>query len=153
MTSVVHQTDALSDVNTFIDFNKEWIVDSGCSHHATRNTTLLSDVRPHCGKKVIVTTDNLLHPVMKEGDSNDGGIFLEYVYHVPGLKKNLASISQIIDSGRCVLFSPNDVQVFSNMKHIEANVLFTGKRKEYFHVLSASDAYVKKAGEIASSTL
>ncbi|KAK9190308.1 hypothetical protein WN943_018912 [Citrus x changshan-huyou] len=47
MTSVVHQTNAPIDVNAAIDYNKEWIVDSGCSHHTMGNATLLSDVRPY----------------------------------------------------------------------------------------------------------
>ena len=36
---------------------------------------------------------------------------------------------------------------------IVADVVFTGKRKESLYVLSASDAYVKKIGEVASSVL
>lgn len=67
MTSVVHQTNAPIDVNAAIDYNKEWIVDFGYSHHATGNTALLFYVRPHCGKRVIVTADNSLHHVLKEG--------------------------------------------------------------------------------------
>ena len=67
-----------------LDYNEEWIVDSGCSHHATGNETLLSgnetllsgnetllsgnetllsDIHPHCQKK---TVDNSMHPVTKE---------------------------------------------------------------------------------------
>nr|DAD45748.1 TPA_asm: hypothetical protein HUJ06_003978 [Nelumbo nucifera] len=165
VTSVVHrpmhlQTNALTDVNVVIDFNKEWIVDSGCSHHATGNASLLSDVRPHCGKRTIVTADNSLHPVVREGIFNvienssiDEGLSLKDVYHVPGLKKNLASVSQITDSGRYVLFGPNNVQILSNVKHIEADILFTGKRKESLYVLSANDAYVKKTGQNASAAL
>lgn len=76
----------------------------------------------------------------KEGDSSNGGIFLENVYHVPGLKKNLASVSQITDLGRYVLFGPNDVQILSNVKYIDADIQFTGQRKESLYVLSASDA-------------
>ena len=51
MTSVVQQDDVSTDAHAFIDYNEEWIVDSGCSHHATGNKTLLSDVCPHCQKK------------------------------------------------------------------------------------------------------
>lgn len=158
MTSVVHQTNAPIDVNAAIDYNKEWIVDSGCSHHTMGNATLLSDVCPYCRKRLIVTADNLLHPVLKEGhfekgNSNDRGIFLKEVYHVPGLKKNLTSVSQITTSERYVLFGPNDAQILFNVKHIAANVLFTGKRKESLYVLSASDAYVGKTTHNASATL
>ncbi|KAK8344206.1 hypothetical protein V6Z11_A07G063300 [Gossypium hirsutum] len=93
VTSLVHQYDASVDAHAFINYDEEWIVDSGCYLHATGNDTLLSDVRPHHMKKVIVTADNTLHPGTKEGDLNDGGVFLNDVYHVPGLKKNLASVS------------------------------------------------------------
>jgi len=158
MTSVVHHTDRDADVS--IDYNKDWIVDSGCSHHATGNSSLLSDVHPHCGKRVIITADNSLHPVVKEGHfnvkadtSNAEGVSLKDVYHVPGLKKNLASVSQLTNSGRYVLFGPNDVQILSNVKYIAADILFTGKRKESLYVLSASDAYVEKVGQNASATL
>ncbi|GMI96773.1 hypothetical protein HRI_003346600 [Hibiscus trionum] len=153
VTSLVHQDDVPFDTHAFINYDEEWIVDSGCSHHAIGNDTLLSDVRPHHMKKVIVTADNSLHPVTKEGDLNDGGVFLKDVYHVPGLRKNLAYVSQITDSGRYVLFGPNDVQILSNIKHIAADVLFCGRRKESLYVLSASDEYVKKAGHNTSSTL
>ncbi|KAH7567577.1 hypothetical protein JRO89_XS07G0095900 [Xanthoceras sorbifolium] len=108
------------------------IIDSGCSHHATRNASLLSEVHPHQGKRVIVTTDNSLHPVTKEGHLNikvdnsiGDGLTLRGVYHVPELKKNLASVSQITDSGR----------------------------KESLYVLSASDAYVEKTGKNTSFSL
>ena len=94
-------------VTGVIDYEKEWIVDSRCSHHATGDANLLSDVRPHEGKRVIMTADNSLHPVMKEGNFNSSNdtkcVSLKDGYHVPGLKKNLASFSQITDSGMCCL--------------------------------------------------
>ncbi|KAA8540328.1 hypothetical protein F0562_024753 [Nyssa sinensis] len=160
LNSVVQQTNVETYANASIDYSKDWIVDSGCSHHATGNASLLSEVRPHYGKRAIVTADNSLHPVVKEGNfnvkkdiSNAGGVSLKDVYHVPGLKKNLASVSQIADSGRYVLFGPDDVKIISNIKHLEADVLFTGKRKDSLYVLSASDAYVEKIGQNASVTL
>lgn len=62
-------------------------------------------------------------------------------------------MSQITNSGKYVLFGPNDVQILSNVKHITANVLFTGKRKESLYVLSTSDAYVGKTIHNESATL
>ncbi|KAK8593173.1 hypothetical protein V6N12_045258 [Hibiscus sabdariffa] len=153
VTSLVHQDDASVDAHAFINYDEEWIVDSGCSHHATGNDTLLLDVRPHHMKKVIATADNSLHPITKEGDLNDGSVHLKDIYHVVGLKKKLASVSQITYSRRYVLFGPSDVQILSNIKHIDADVLFCGKRKESLYVLSASDEYVKNTGNNASSTL
>ena len=51
MTSAVHQDDVSANAHVFIDYNKEWIVDLGCSHHTIGNETVLSDLRPHCQKK------------------------------------------------------------------------------------------------------
>ena len=100
-----------------------------------------------------MTADNSMHPVTKEEDLNDGSVLLKDVYHVPGLKKNLASVSQITDSGRYVLFGPKDVQILYNVKHVAANIMFGGKRKQSWYVLSAGDEYIKKVGHNASSTL
>ncbi|KAM7491750.1 hypothetical protein LguiA_034671 [Lonicera macranthoides] len=160
VTSTMHQTDTHTNGNVHIDYNKEWILDSSCSHHATRNSSLLSDVRAHYGKRAIVTAGNSLHPVAKEGNfnvkartSSDEGASLDAVYHVPGLKKNLASVSQLADSGRYVLFGPDNVKILSNLKFIVADVLLTGKRKESLHVLSASEAYIEKTGQNANASI
>lgn len=105
-----------------------------------------------------MTADNSLHSVMKEGyfnvhanSSNSAGVALRNVYHVPGLKKNLASMSQLTDSGKYVLFGPDDVQILDHVKHVDADVLFTGKRKNSLYVLSASEAYVRKTSQNTSS--
>ena len=39
------------------------------------------------------------------------------------------------------------------MKHVAADIMFCGKRRESLYVLSASDEYIKKVGHNASSTL
>ena len=39
------------------------------------------------------------------------------------------------------------------MKHVDADIMFCGKRKESLDVLSASDEYILKVGHNASSTL
>lgn len=81
---ILLQTNAGPYDNASIDYSKDWIVDSGWSHHATGNNSLLSDVRPHYGKRAIVTADNSLHPIVKGGHfnvkkdvSNVGGVSLE----------------------------------------------------------------------------
>ena len=58
MASLLHPGDS-------IGYEKDWIVDSGCLHHAIGDVNLLSNVGPHEGKRVIVTTDNSLHLIMK----------------------------------------------------------------------------------------
>lgn len=98
---------------------KEWIIDSGCSHHVTGNDSVFTEVRQHHGERIIVTSDNYAYPVAKEGVVKIRGdnmhIRLDDVYNVPGLKKNLVSVSQINNSGKNVLFCPNDVKMHDNM--------------------------------------
>ena len=113
----------------------------------------------HDGNRAIVTADNSINPIEKEGSvnvqidsSSDGKIVLKHVYHVLGLKKNLVSVSQITDSGKYVLFGPSDVKVLDNVKHVDTNVLLIGKNKSLF-VMSASEAYVEKTSQDDSAVI
>ena len=137
---------------------EEWIIDSGCSHHVTGNDSLLSEVRQHKGERVIVTTDNSSYPVAKEGVVEIGMddksmVKLDDVFHVPGLKRNLVFISQIINSGKYVLFGPKDVKVLDNLKTISADVITSGEKKGSLFVMSAGEAYVKKTSQTESATI
>lgn len=143
VASVMKSTDANIDVTNFINNKNEWIFYSGCSHHTTGDATLLSDVSPHLRKWFIVTANNSLHLVIKEGNFNlnvegnslsDNVIALKDVYHVPSLKKNLASVSQITGSCKYVLFGPNDVKILDKFKYVAADVLLTGKKEEEYFI-------------------
>lgn len=101
-------------------------MDSGGSHHATGNKTLLSKVRPHRLNKFIMIADNSPHPVVKGVQME---VSLVDVYHVPGLRKNLASVSQIADAGRYVLFYPHDVKIIFHVKHLEVMFYLVERKK------------------------
>nr|GEW82405.1 retrovirus-related Pol polyprotein from transposon TNT 1-94 [Tanacetum cinerariifolium] len=137
---------------------KEWIVDSGSSHHVTGNASLLSEIRQHKEEWVIITADDSTHPVEKErvvkikaGD--EGAVKLEDVYHVPGLKRNLVSVPQITDSGKYVLFGPSGVKILVNVRNLAADVIVTSEKKGSLFVLSAGEAYVKKTSQNDSAAL
>ena len=71
VTSAVHQDDVSIDAHAFIDYNEEWIVDSGCSHHATEYETLLSDVHPYCqekskGPNIVAELESRLYQLQEE---------------------------------------------------------------------------------------
>nr|DAD31904.1 TPA_asm: hypothetical protein HUJ06_010755 [Nelumbo nucifera] len=130
IASAMYQNDP--SAGSCIDYEKEWIVDSGYTHHATGDTTLLSDVPKN---------------------SNGEDLTLEYVYQVPGLKKNLASVSQITDSEEFVLFGPDKVWILKNLRCIDADVLFIGRKKNSLYMLSASGAYVDRTSQNTSVSL
>lgn len=86
-----------------MDFCKEWIVDFGHSNHARGNASLLFNVHLHC--------DSCEWSILFKMDiSSDGDVF-----HFLGLKKNLASVSQMVDSARYV-------QILSNVKNITVDL-------------------------------
>ncbi|XP_047312690.1 uncharacterized protein LOC124915996 [Impatiens glandulifera] len=66
----------------------------GCGHHVTGDDSVFSSSRVHNGGGGIVTADNSVHEVKKEGliviESDKGeSITLKNVYHVLGILKNL----------------------------------------------------------------
>ncbi|KAH7845483.1 hypothetical protein Vadar_002790 [Vaccinium darrowii] len=59
----ITSVDALSMIN----FDNDWIVDSGCGHHLTGDGSKFSSFREYQGNDAIITADNSIHPVEKEG--------------------------------------------------------------------------------------
>ena len=106
----------------------------------TGDDSLFLELVQHKGERVVLISDNSTSPIMKEGvveiGINDTNIKLNDDYHVPSLKKNLVAISQSTDSGKYVLFGPDDVKVLDSMKNIEVDVLFVGKKKDSLFVMS-----------------
>lgn len=117
-------------------------------------------MRQHIKKQVIITADNSTYPVEKEGvvviDVNDDtrtrSVKLNDV-HVPGLKKNLVSVPQIIDTGKYVLFGPNDVKILENVKSIHSEVILTSEKNGSLFVMSGGEAYVKKTSQTDSAAI
>ena len=75
------------------------------------------------------------------------------VYHVPALKKYRISVSQITSLGKYVLFGPNSIKILNDVRNIDADIIFKGKRKDFLFVLSAGEAYVKRTSQVDSPTL
>ncbi|KAF8405092.1 hypothetical protein HHK36_009990 [Tetracentron sinense] len=119
--------DALNAIN----FENDWIIDSGCGHHLTGDDSKFSRFRDYNGNDAIITADNSIHPVEKErvvtikGDRDDH-ITLNNVFQVLCMKKNLFSIANVVDSGHYVLFGPQDVKVLRNISDLKANIVHTG---------------------------
>lgn len=59
------------------------------------------------------------------------------------MKKNLLSVSQLTSSGNFVVFKPNDVNVYRNVKPCEKQIM-TGQRLDSVYVMLAESTYVKK---------
>ena len=132
-----------------IDYQKDWIVDSGCSNHMTGDMSKLVNITKYNGDRVIVTADNTQLPIAHVGKTHLPQKFgheefqLQNVYHVPGMKKNLLSVPQLTSAGNYVLFSPEDVKVYRELKVI-GKPFIEGPKMKAIYVMSAEEAYVEK---------
>ncbi|WKA06756.1 hypothetical protein VitviT2T_024641 [Vitis vinifera] len=109
-----------------IDYEKDWIIDSGCSNHMTGDKEKLQDFSEYKGRHMVVTVNNSKLPIA----------------HI-GMKKNLLSVAQLTSSGHFVLFGPQDVKVYRDLEIMEESVI-KGRRLESVYVMSAETAYVNK---------
>ncbi len=68
---------------------------------------------------------------------------LEDVYHVPGIKKNFLSVTQLTSSVNYVLFGPHDVKIYRELNIVEEQVM-KGRRLQTAYVMSTETTYVDK---------
>nr|TKR98978.1 hypothetical protein D5086_0000197670 [Populus alba] len=112
-----------------IDYEKNWIIDSGCSNHMTGDKEKLKNLVEYKGKHVVVTANNSKLAIAHVGDAvvssqlNLKDVSLQNVYHVPGMKKNLLSVAQLTSSGHFVLFGPQDVKVYRDLESLDEPVI------------------------------
>ncbi|KAE8679378.1 hypothetical protein F3Y22_tig00111402pilonHSYRG01323 [Hibiscus syriacus] len=141
-----------------IDYKNDWIVDSGCSNHMTGDKQKLQNLSEYNGGRVVVTADNSRLPITHIGKTivtpryNTNQVQLQDVYHVPGMKKNLLSVAQLTSSGHYVLFGPQDVKVYRDVKISETPTM-EGRRLESIYVMSAESAYVDRTRKNETSDL
>ncbi|KAG6489183.1 hypothetical protein ZIOFF_050443 [Zingiber officinale] len=140
---------ALTTTPEQIDYKNDWIVDSGCSNHMTGDKEKLQNLSQYKGARMVVTADNSRLPIAHVGKTvitpryNSNQVPLQDVYHVPGMKKNLLSVAQLTSSGHYVIFGPENVKVYRNLKISEAPTM-EGQRLESLYVMSAESAYIDK---------
>jgi len=132
-----------------INFERDWIVDSGCGHHLTGDQSKFSTFREYNRHDVIVTADNTVHNMEKEGtvvinEKQKDTITLNSVFHIPGMKKNLFSVANVVDARNYFLFGPRDVKFLRNIKVLKADIVHSSKRVNDLYVLSASNSYIEK---------
>ena len=96
-----------------------------------------------------MATNNLDLPIahisntIVSSQCNANELSLQNVYHVLGMKKNLLSIAQLTSLGQFVLFGPQDVKVYCDLK-ISKKPIMEGRRLESTYMMSIETAYVDK---------
>ena len=86
-----------------------WIIDSGASRHMTGDQARLSDLNESKTSYKVELGDKITYPVEGFGQASiklelGNHVHLSNVLYVPGLEKNLVSISCLEDKGNIIAF-------------------------------------------------
>lgn len=80
------------------------------------------------GSKVVVTANNVRLPITYVEVTciprfSKKKAQLQKVFHVPGMRKNLLSISQLTSSSNFFVFGLNDVNVYQSLKLLDKPII------------------------------
>ncbi|CAL2279421.1 unnamed protein product [Prunus armeniaca] len=85
--------------------SKNWVVDSGATHHMTSDPSLLSHVQPYTGNDSIIVGNGNQLPISHIGKTtlscSHGSLVLHDVLYVPAITKNLLSIRRFSRDNNC----------------------------------------------------
>ncbi|KAL0311277.1 UNVERIFIED_CONTAM: hypothetical protein Sangu_2422400 [Sesamum angustifolium] len=115
----------VATISNKINYESDWIVDSGCSNHMTSDKEKVKNVSKYVENRVAVTADNSKLLIAHVGNIivspqyNKAKVLLKDVFHVPSMKKNLFSVAQLTSSGHIILFGPQDVKVYRNVEILD----------------------------------
>ena len=108
--------------NKSINYQDDWIVDLGCSNHMTGGMNKVQRMTEYKGDQVMVMAKDFKTPITHIDSTlifprfSLHRVQLQNVHHVPRMKKNLLSVSQLTSLGNYVVFGPKDVKVYCNSK-------------------------------------
>ncbi|GJX83243.1 retrovirus-related pol polyprotein from transposon TNT 1-94 [Tanacetum coccineum] len=91
----------------------EWIQDSGCSRHMTRNKDLFSSYKTFNGGNVLFGSNTKIK-IIGKGTISHNSLSIHDVSHVENLSFNLLSVGQICDKKCKVLFSETDSEIIKD---------------------------------------
>ncbi|KAI5334598.1 hypothetical protein L3X38_024731 [Prunus dulcis] len=110
-----------------------WYLDSGCSNHMTGKEDLLVDININVTAKVEMGTGQLVDVTGKGTlvvENKEGKRYIKEIMLVPGLKKNLLSVGQMIEHGYYLVFGDHKVEIYNDSSHsnLVAKVQMRGNR-------------------------
>jgi hypothetical protein len=88
-----------------------WYLDSGASFHMTSASSILSALRSLVSPVRVITADGTSLPVFSRGTLSTSAFSVPDISHVPSLKMNLFSASQLTDSGCRIILDADSCAV------------------------------------------
>ena len=94
-----------------------WLIDSGSSKNMSGYKGALSNLKEKFFSCMVELGDNSTYSILAVGSTsfqlNSGDMLhMDYILYVPGLKKNILSISVLENKGFCVIFMKNQVYLW-----------------------------------------
>lgn len=108
-----------------------WIIDSGASRHITGFRDQFKTLEEDFSEEVTIG-DNSTYPAKRVGTcsiklKSGATILLKDVLFVPGIKRNLVSISSLVDQGYRVTFQEDKVLIWTKNTNVK-NAISLGYR-------------------------
>ncbi|KAK3015868.1 hypothetical protein RJ639_006556 [Escallonia herrerae] len=109
-----------------VDYNNDWIINSGCSNHMTGDKEKLKSMFEYKGDRVVVTANNSRLAIPHIGKATIAPGF--------SMKKNLVSVSQLTSSRNYVVFGPDDVKGLPQLE-VQEDIVCAGYQYGKAHQL------------------
>jgi hypothetical protein len=129
-----------------------WLIDSGASKHMTRQINILSCISEKKFSQKVTLGDDYQYPIKGVGESNHtlnsgNSLKMKEVLYVPGLKKNLLSISALEKKGFRVAFIDGEVLMWAKEETLNEAIIIDNEENGLYKLKGHSGAAMTHAIE------
>jgi hypothetical protein len=129
-----------------------WLIDSGASKHMTGQRNILSCISKKKFSQKVTLGDDYQYPIKGVGESNHklnsgNSLKMKDVLYVPGLKKNLLSISSLEKKGFRVPFIDGEVLMWAKGETLNEAIIIGNEENGLYKLKGHSEAAMTHAIE------
>jgi transposase InsO family protein len=129
-----------------------WFIDSGASKHMTGQRNILSCISEKKFSQKVTLGDDYQYPIKGVGESNHklnsgNSLKMKDVLYVPGLKKNLLSISALEKKGFRVAFIDGEVLMWAKGETLNEAIIIGSEENGLYKLKGHSEAAMTHAIE------
>jgi hypothetical protein len=129
-----------------------WLIDSGASKHMTGQRNILSCISEKKFSQKVTLGDDYQYPIKGVGESNHklnsgNSLKMKDVLYVPGLKKNLLSISALEKKGFRVAFIDGEVLMWAKGETLNEAIIIGNEENGLYKLKGHSEAAMTHAIE------
>ncbi|KAG8478378.1 hypothetical protein CXB51_028202 [Gossypium anomalum] len=146
--------------------SKNWLVDSGCSHHMASDERLFKNLDRRFTSKFRVGNSNLIKAKGKWDaviSTQSGSKVISDILYVPDIDQNLISVGQLIEKGYSLVFKNNSCVVEDSFGQVLVTVAMTDRcfmldinqleKKAYTSATDLASLWHKRLGHVSYKSL